>query len=417
MSVRPTRRGLLKAAALAPLAAGLGPKLAGAATGLEAIVVGAGAFGGWTALALARAGARVTLLDAWGPGNSRASSGGETRVIRAIYGADEIYVAWVARAFELWAELEGRTGETLYHPTGSLWMMRGDDSYVRAALPILERHGFPVEAPTHAEARRRWPQIDLAGVEKLYLERRAGVLAARDATRIVRDRLVAEGGIYRTARVRPGAIDNGRLTGLALDDGSTLGGDVYLFACGPWLGEVFPEVIGERVLPSRQQVHYFGVPAGSDLYGPRRLPVWIDFGERIVYGLPDVHGRGFKIADDTRGGAFDPTTGDRTPDPEEVAAARRFLGQRFPELAAAPLVEARVCQYENSPDGHLIVDRHPGAENLWLLGGGSGHGFKLSPALGERVAATVIGGEEPEPLFRLERLEASDRRRTQFDDS
>lgn len=383
------------------------------------VVVGAGAFGGWIALHLLRRGVDVTLLDAWGPGNSRSSSGGETRVIRAIYGPDRAYVEMVERAFDLWADLEDGLAdrdEPLYVETGALWLIRrDDDSYVRSSLPILEELGFPVDRPSLAEARRRWPQIDFDGVRVVYLERRAGALSARRACRVVADRFVAEGGRYRTARAEPGEIEKAKLSALRLDDGSTLEADVYVFACGPWLGQVFPEVIGEALQPSRQEVYYFGTPPGDGAYGPERLPVWIDFGERLFYGIPDVHGRGFKVADDTRGAPIAPTQVDRTPTPEALERMRRFLGMRFPDMAGAPLVESRVCQYENSPEGDLILDRHPEAANVWLAGGGSGHGFKLSPTVGEMLAGAILEDHALPERFGLDRLHETRDRSTQFD--
>jgi sarcosine oxidase len=141
----------------------------------------------------------------------------------------------------------------------------------------------------------------------------------------------------------------------------------------------------------------------------------MDFGERIVYGIPDINGRGFKLADDTRGEAMDPTTADRTPSAEGIARARHLLSERFPELAKAPLISAEVCQYENSPDGNLIVDRHPHANNVWLLGGGSGHGFKLSPAVGEIAAEAIVSGKDVPTMFRLDRLHDEKARETQFE--
>jgi len=358
-------------------------------------VIGAGAFGGWTALHLLERGARVTLVDAWGPGNSRASSGGETRVIRAIYGPDRVYVEMVKRSFALWEQLD----PSLYTETGVLWMHRGDDAYVRSSLPILTELGFPVDHIPLADASRRYPQIDFNGVQSVWLERRAGALSARRACEVVRDAFVKAGGTYRTEVAKPDAQS---------------GADIYVYACGPWLGKLFPDVIGNAVRPTRQEVYYFGPPRGSELYQPGRMPVWIDFGKRIVYGIPDIHGRGFKLADDTRGVANDPTTANRTPTAAGIARARRLLAERFPELAKAPLISSEVCQYENSPDGNLIIDRHPGAKNVWLLGGGSGHGFKLSPAVGEMAAAAILEGSEVPAPFRLERLRKSEKRKTQF---
>jgi glycine/D-amino acid oxidase-like deaminating enzyme len=350
-------------------------------------VIGAGAFGGWIALQLRRRGAEVVLVDAYGPGNSRSSSGGETRVIRAVYGPDRIYVELVKRAYELWDELQATTGEQLYVETGTLWFNREDASYVEASAPILRELGFPIDELALADAGRRYPQVDFTGVRSVWLEHRAGALSAREACVAVREAFEKAGGTYHTQHVDPGAMD--------------IEADAYVYACGPWLARLFPEVLGEWIKPTRQEVYFFGTPPGSERYLPTNMPVWLDFGERIFYGIPDTHGRGFKIADDTRGEPIDPTDAERTPSAEGITRARKLLAERFPELASAPLLEARVCQYENSPDGHLLLDRHPQAKNIWFAGGGSGHGFKLSPAVGELMAGAVLDGAKLPRMFRL----------------
>jgi len=368
-------------------------------------VIGAGAFGGWTALELCRRGARVTLLDAWGPGHSRSSSGDATRIIRGVYGPDKVYVDWVARSFPLWRQAEARWGVTLYQRTGCLWMCGDDDAYVRTCLPHFTHAGLAIEELSLAEARKRFPQFALDGVGSTFYEAEAGYLLARRACRTVAAAVAAEGGDVRLASAAPGPIANGRLERLDLADGSALAADLYVFACGPWLGSLFPEVVGERrILPTRQEVFYFGPPPGDPRFDDTACPVWIDLsGERIYYGIPGNEHRGFKVADDTRGDAFDPTLTERTLTPSLLAAARAAMARRFPALAGAPLVETRVCQYENTSDGHLLFDRHPEAANLWLLGGGSGHGFKLGPALGEYAAETILGDRAPLSLFALDR--------------
>ena len=408
-----TRRGLLRGALAAPLAAAAagpgagGTSAAGASRArrsLHVAVVGAGAFGGWTALHLLQRGARVTLLDAWGPGHSRASSGGETRVIRGLYGRDRVYVDWVVRSFALWREHERKVGQQLYHPTGALWLFGGDDGYARVSAPLVREAGLAVEPLALEEAARRFPQVRFAGVQHVWLEREAGYLLARRGCATVVERFVAEGGELRQAAVRPVVAGPSRLAALALDDGSSLAADAFVFAGGPWLGKLLPDAVGGRVRPSRQDVFFFGTPAGDRRWSEGALPTWVDFGaERIFYGIPGNEHRGFKVADDTRGGDFDPERGERTPSPEALVRARALLAGRFPDLAGAPLVESRVCQYENSPDGHYLVGAVPGVANAWLAGGGSGHGYKLGPALGEHVAALVLGEAEPIAMFRPDR--------------
>lgn len=380
---------------------------------MHVAVIGAGAFGGWTALHLVRQGARVTLVDAWGAGNARASSGGDTRVIRGMYGRDRVYTEWVVRSFELWRDADRRWGQHLYHPTGALWMFRGDDGYARASMPTLADCGLPAEKIEPAEAARRHPGVSFEGVRHVYTEQEAGYLSARRACQAVARAVVAEGGELVTAAARPGPIersaaDGSRMASVRLSDGTDLQADAFVFACGPWLGEVFPEAIGRRVLPTRQDVFYFGVPPGEARFGDDRFPVWVDFGERIFYGIPGNENRGFKVADDSHGEPVDPTSLERTPDRQSLERARAVLAERFPALTGAPLVETRTCQYESTPDGHYLVDRHPEAANAWFLGGGSGHGFKLGPALGERMAEWVLGREQPLARFALARFENVD---------
>jgi len=397
-----TRRTVLGAMGMAPaVALGASSRMSRQGSGPRVVVVGAGAFGGWTAYMLHRRGAQVTLVDTWGPGNARASSGGESRVIRGVYGPDRIYVELVARSFEMWREAEERFQTKLLVRKGGLWMFGEDDSFARQALPIMKQNGLALEELTLAETRRRYPLIELDDVQSVFFEPGASYLLSRRACAHVVDAFVAEGGTYRQAEAAPGAMQNGSLEGVTLTDGTELEADAYVFACGPWLGRLFPEAVGERIAPTRQEILYFGAPAEmADAYAA--LPIWLDL---PFYGIPGVESRGFKIADDEHGPSFDPTNGDRVASRAAVDSARAFLGKRFPGLADAPLIETRVCQYENSPDGHYIVDRHPAADNVWLMGGGSGHGFKLGPALGEHASRRILGEADVEPFFSLARFD------------
>jgi monomeric sarcosine oxidase len=367
-------------------------------------VVGAGAFGGWTALYLLRHRSRVTLIDAWGPGNSRSSSGGETRIIRGTYGPSQPYTKMAARAMRLWKENETRWQTQLLHRTGVLWMATSDDQFERASLPLLREAGIAYEELSPSELGRRWPQINVEDVRWAIHEPEGGFLSARVACQAVMDGFLAEGGDYKQAAVSTHDLETGIRDGLTLSDGSRLIADQYVFACGPWLGKLFPETIGNRIRPTKQDVFFFGTPAGDDRFSASKLPVWADHRDRFIYGIPAADGRGFKVADDTRGAEFDPTSGERVASEEGLKAIRDYVAFRFPALKDAPLLETRVCQYENSPDNHLIIDRHPAADNVWLVGGGSGHGFKHGPALGEMVAELVMAHKHPESIFRLARF-------------
>ncbi|MGQ0815227.1 MAG: FAD-dependent oxidoreductase [Gemmatimonadota bacterium] len=369
------------------------------------VVVGAGAFGGWSALALLRAGMRVTLVDAWGAGHSRASSGGETRVIRASYGGVAIYSEMAARALMLWREAEQQWQRQVLFRTGALWLCAADDSYVRRSIEPMKAVGLPMEELSPDDAARRYPQMSLRDVRTAFFEPEAGYISARVACELVRETFVREGGEYQQAWARPGASVEASLSSVTLSDGSTLDADRFVFACGPWLPQVFPDVIGRRIVATRQEVFFFGTPAGNTQYDVGTLPVWVHIGERFVYGIPAYERRGLKVADDTAGEEVDPTSLERAPSVTGLARARVILRERFPALTDAPLIEARVCQYEASSDGHFLVDRHPRFENAWLVGGGSGHGFKMGPALGEHVAALVQGRAAVQPLFAYDRMQ------------
>lgn len=372
---------------------------------MTVVVIGAGAFGGWTALELVRRGAQVTLVDAWGPGHARASSGGETRIIRAGYGERAIYTRMAARALTLWRQHDEAFKTTLYNRTGALWLCGGDDSFGESSAATLRAQGIAIERWTVKQARRAFSQIEYAGVSSVYFETDAGCLLARRACEDVADRVVAEGGRYvQTAIASRLKIKKRRLESVRAAGGAPISADAFVFACGPWLPSLFPDAIGRLITPTRQEVFYFGVPPGDRRFQSPALPVWIEVGDRVMYGIPGHVNRGFKIADDSPGPPIDPTTSQRDVTPARLKAVRKHLSKRFPGMAGAPLIGAEVCQYEATPDSHFIIDRHPRADNAWIAGGGSGHGFKMGPVVGEIVASAALGETSPDKAFSLSRF-------------
>jgi glycine/D-amino acid oxidase-like deaminating enzyme len=399
-----SRRALLKAAA--PMAAAPAVSAGNAPT---AAVVGAGAFGGWTALHLLRRGYQVTLFDAYGPGNARASSaGGESRVIRGSYGKRRIYTALVARSLTLWRENQAKWNVRLFHESGALFMAPSEDETQRESMRALRDNDLAFDHLTRAEAAKRFSQINFEGRDSMIFERQAGFLLSRRACETVMEGFVKEGGRYVSLAAQPGEIRNGRLQSLQLSDGSSLTAGQYIFACGPWLGKLFPGVIGRRVLPARQLGLFFGIPSGAANLQAGPCPVWLDSGS--YYGIPGNSFRGMKIVGHTLSDDYDsahpwdPDTSERIVPPDRIPGPREYLAFRFPAMRNAPLVESFVCQYENSPDEGYILDRHPECENVWFAGGGSGHGFKNSPAIGEWMAEMIVGKRPVEPLFSLSRF-------------
>ena len=370
-----------------------------ASTGYDVVVVGAGVFGAWTAWHLARRGRRVLLVDAYGPANARASSAGESRIIRMGYGADELYTRWSQKSLTQWKEFFAATGQNLFHETGVLWLAGRDDLRVRQTAETLTRCGVKFEQLERHELEKRYPQIALEEITSGLFEPHSGVLMARRCVAAVVEDVVRRGAEYRGAQVA--ALPGTERRCLALtNQGEQIEGEHFVFACGAWLGKVFPEILGERIFPSRQEVFFFGVPAGDTRFAPPQLPTWL-FQEDLVYGMPDLETRGLKIAVDRHGERVDPDTQSRMVSERAAEDARRYVARRFPALHDAPIVETRVCQYENTWNGDFLIDRHPEMENVWLVGGGSGHGFKHGPAVGEYVAGQILGGASSEPRFSL----------------
>lgn len=384
-----------------------------AAKTYDVAVIGAGVFGAWTAYSLRKSGASVLLLDEYGPSNARASSGGESRIIRMGYGPSEIYTRWSMRALPMWQQLFAEAGQPqLFQRTGVLWMAQADDAYMRETLAMLEKTKAKFEKLSAPEVRARYRQIVFDEGMWAIFEPDSGVLLARRAVQAVVEQARKNGVEYRTEAVF-GPMGEGRLTAVGTRSGETIAAGAFVFACGPWLPKVFPQIIGDRIFPSRQEVFFFGVPAGETRFSQPAMPTWISLGDEY-YGTPDIESRGFKIALDRHGEKVDPDTQSRIASAEGAEAARKYLARRFPALKDAPVVETRVCQYENTSNGDFLVDKHPQFENVWFVGGGSGHGFKHGPSMGEYAAARVLHGagadKEMEPRFSLASKEAMQKR-------
>lgn len=369
----------------------------------DVVVAGAGVLGAFTALALQERGVDVTLCDPWEPGHPRATSSSETRVIRAIYGRDRFYAEWSWRALELWEHFEASVGRQVLHHTGVLWLAREENDYAGAGLKVLAELGVPVEQVAPSEMALRFPALRPDGLRFGVLEPRMGVLRARAGVRLAVAHFVRRGGRFLRGPVSPDRGTMERLTAVRVGE-DRLAADAFVFACGPWLPQLFSELRG-LIRVRRAEELYFGVPQGSRDFDEDRLPAWVEIG--AYYGIPAVEGRAFKVGIDRPGDEIDPSSGERLLAPWAVGEVRAYLTQRFPALADAPLVDSRVCTYEVTPDEHLVVDRHPRHENVVLVGGGSGHAYKLAPVLGAYVADLVTGARtETEPRFRIGRRKA-----------
>ena len=371
---------------------------------MRVVVVGAGVFGAWTALWLRRRGASVTLVDQYGPGNSLASSGDESRVTRSAHGPDDHYPRWQRQALDQWRALD----PTLFVRTGVAWFAHRPDGFEADSLATLDRLGIPAERWSVADLTRRWPHMRADDVEWVLFEPEGGALMARRGVATTAQAFVEAGGKVLIGLVeRPDAAD-GVLSEVRLADGASLAADAVVFAAGPWLPKLLGPTPGLELAVPQQEIIYIATPPGDPRFDADRHPTWVDY-DASYYGIASIEGRGFKVAPDWPGPIVDPDRQERRLSDERVEAARTYLRRRFPDLASQPVLEGRVCQYELTADTHFIIDRHPRWSNAWVVGGGSGHGYKHGPALGEYLSALIVddadaaaGLAPPDDRFRLQ---------------
>lgn len=391
------------------------------------VVIGAGAWGGWTSYHLRQMGAQVTLIDAYGPGNSRSTSGDETRGIRSSYGdraAGELWTPWARSAIERWNLFEKEWGPVFrtkfFHQTGDVIMRATEEPFITKTIELWKANNVPHEVLSGDEARKRWPIIQSEDITIAITEPDAGVVRARAATQAIAAIGQKLGVKLLLGRARLGAIQNGQLQSVILEDGTVVRGDAYVFACGPWLKKLFPYMENRMRIPLGY-VCYYGVPAGDSRFTFPNCPSY-NFPGVTGWPVLPVDSRGFRVrgsiapprpaatvsagqsapANNSPANAAptptppdplqqDPDTSSRWATQERIDGSRRFLATRFPILAEAPLLETRSCHYESSINSNFIVDHVPDTTNAWIAGVGQAEGFKFSPVVGEYVAQRVLG--------------------------
>ena len=372
----------------------------------DVAVVGAGAFGGWTALTLRERGLSVVSLDAYGPANPRAASAGETRSIRSGYGAEGRYSAWGARAMKLWVAREKEFGRKILFPNERIELANEWLPSIVAQRKIFDELKIPYEVLDRAQLRTRYPQMNFDDVEFAFMETgaSAAVIKARESAIVVSEMFQKKGGTFRIARAMPGRAEGRKLLELDLGRGEVLAAGQFVFSCGPWSAKTLPTIMGKKVAVGRSEYYYWGVPAGDDRFSWPKQPAWhdhIDGG----YGFGSIE-RGLKYSPPGGGRVLqDPDSAERLPSPLNMKIGRDYIDRRFPDMRDAPIVETRVCNMENLSNSNFIIDRHPDYDNVWIASGGGGHGFKFGPLIGQYVADRILGrpsfDQQADGLFTL----------------
>jgi glycine/D-amino acid oxidase-like deaminating enzyme len=299
-------------------------------------------------------------------------------------------------------ENEGGGGRRLLFETGQV-TFDSDWISLRTTKTVLDRLGVENEVVPRNELARRYPQFDPGDAEYGFRVPSTGVLLCRESCLAVAEAFEKKGGRFLEARAVPGPRAGGRLQEVTLSSGRTISAQSFVFACGPWHPKMFPELLGKKMRLNRRTIFFFGTPASDDRLSYPSCPT---FTIRGVYGFPNLRGKGLKIGRYWDSGPLDPDNGDRTVTAEEIQRAHEFKDAAFPPLHGQPLLETRVSPRTDTVDGHFVVDRHPELENLWIVGGGSGHGFKHGPMMGEHVASRVTGKETSPELVDTFRLKS-----------
>jgi len=351
----------------------------------DLLVVGGGVWGTWTALLARKLGATVTLMEAAEPGHRDATSGDHNRIFRHAHGDDDLLLGWARKSLAAWKALGAMSGEEIFVETGVAWCVSDLGLWEAESEKRLRAAGVPCERLTPDEAVKRWPSMSPAALAHVLFEPTAGFLRAANGVRTAARALTQAGGTITHGRARPAA------DGSALDaNGAPISAGAVVWAAGSSLPGLFPELVGAdtpaEITPVRRDVAYFKTKG----MGVGEIPTWIDAGVG-VWGIPDESGHGAKVGPDFDAGSFNPDAAwpqDATD--ESLQVARQRAGIRFPALLDAPLKESRACQHERTLTWHYVLDHHPANRNVWIAGGGSGHGYKQAPAVGELLARAAL---------------------------
>ena len=375
---------------------------------MKVAVIGAGIWGACSAYHLKKEGADVELYDMWGPGNARSGSGGASRIIRLTYGNDKIYTELTNKSFAFWEELSNKSERELYNENGMLWLVsQNDSSYVTNSSKHIKNCGYTLEEISIEKAKNIYPNINFEDINQVFFEKKAGTLmASRCCKNVVRE-YQKNGGKIKIGEVK---IDENKLgkNNAITHNGKNIDADYYIIACGPWNRKLLPNFLDKITYISRQEVYYFSVPNNNaEKYNLNHMPCWLDLNadNPSYYGIPFHLNKGFKIAYDERTTLFDPDKSDRIPIPELVKRVKEYCYRRFPELSGLPIIETRVCQYENSLDGNFIINKHNSFKKIIVLSGSSGHGFKMGPGIGELVTNIILNNKKIPSFFNKSRLE------------
>jgi sarcosine oxidase len=436
----------------------------------DIVVIGAGGWGAFTALNLIQKGHKVTLVDAYGPGNARSTSGDETRGVRSSYGdrpgeQGETWTLWAREAMGMWKAFDEEWGKhfrlNLFHVTGDLIMRTEWDNFQLRTKIWWDKHNIPYEVLNPADVRKAFPVLSMDDITAVLYEPDAGIVRARRSAQAAASAFETLGGKIVIGRATPGKMSGGKLDEINLDTGQTLRADTFVWCVGPWMGKTFPDILAKKTRVPIGYVVYFATPVNDQRFTYPNLPSYNFPGVTGWAALP-VDNRGFRVRGAERapgqqaapgtpgaapgagtvpagsgraagagaaGGAAggggggggrggqqavvplaqqDPDTSDRWADQTRIEGSRRFIAHRFPALKDAPVSQTHSCHYESTSSGDFIVDIHPAMSNCWIVAGGNSEGFKMCPKIGAYASSRILGVEGDPKLVKAFKIPSAE---------
>jgi sarcosine oxidase len=354
----------------------------------DVAIVGGGIMGAITACELARDGAKVALIDQSTLPNPAGASFDHSKVFRFAY-PDQLYAQLAVDALKRWRELEADSGEQLLTPTGVMMIGRDESSSERETYTALRSLDLAAELLDSAEAARRFPQFNPAAFAFAVYDPNGAILhadkAVAAALRVARQRGVRFIEGQRVIRVEQ---SDAGLVEIVTESAGNYQCKQAVIASGPWTRKLLP-FLAYGLTTTRQETVYFEPPGVSASgFEPGRFPIFIEL-DSGFYGFPSHHRGWIKIANHHKGATADPYEFDDSVGEDFIESCRGFFRRFIPRLADAQVRETRVCLYNNTPDDDFLIDWHPEIENVLIVTGFSGHGFKFGSVVG-RLAAELL---------------------------
>lgn len=366
---------------------------------IDILIIGGGIFGMAAALELRARGGEVLVLDQGAMPHPLAASTDISKVVRIEYGADELYTALAERARVGWLRWNEALGEELYHEDGLLMLSRGamkPGGFTHDSYHLLRQRGHALERLDAEAIARRYPAWNTAVYRDGYFNPKGGYAESGRVVAALAERAQADGVEIRGEQAVAQILDEGgRARGVRLANGERVMAQEVVVAAGAWTPLLVPEL--QSVMRAVGQPVFHLQPADPGRFRPPRFHTFAAaVSQTGWYGFSmHPHEQVLKIANHGIGRLVHPRDDARVVTEEQIAALRAFLRDTFPELVAAPVVYTRLCLYCDVLDGHFWIDRHPQLEGLTVASGGSGHGFKFGPVLGELIADAVEGKPNP----------------------